>query len=186
MKKTISIFTIFAILIVSVFCVYATGNNADILSINDVDSYGFSEEITQMIKNKIQSGGTIYKGEGTTTPDYLKTRSISSTIVNLPGPGATFDFEMENGNTYYSPFTFKANSSCTMKIHRTASWSYEPCNINLKIKTTLGNTVFNADLNVPSDGTTLSFPITAGEQYYLVTEPLDSGESYIAYYVYGE
>lgn len=191
MKKLLSLLLVFALAISMMMCVQASDFGAQLLSADEIEEYSFSDEVAQMIKNKIEDGGQVYYGVGTTTPSYLNeninSRAIPTEIVNLPSSGAVFDYDMEYGNVYYSPFLFKATSSCSMKIHRTCTINNDPCYINLQIvdKTT-DRVVFDNDLYVNVDGYTLSVPLTATHQYYLITTPLDAGESHVSFYVYGQ
>lgn len=191
MKKIISLLLIAALTVTSMVCAYASDFGPQLLNVNDVEQYNFSDEMTQMIKTQIENGGQVYYGQGTTTPDYLdeniNSRAIPTEIVNLPSSGAVFDYDMEYGNVYYSPYLFKATSSCRMKIYRTCTVNNDPCNINLQIvdKTT-DRVVFDEDLYVNEDGYTMSYSLTASHQYYLITTPLDSGESHVSFYVYGQ
>ncbi len=191
MKKTISLLLMVALTITSMICVQASDFNAKFLNVNEVEQYNFSDDVTEMIKSKIENGEKVYYGEGTTNPSYLdenvNSRAIPTEVVNLPASGAVFDYNMEYGNVYYSPFLFRATSSCTMRIHRTCTINNEPCNINLQIidKTT-DRVIFDNDLHVSVEGYTLSVPLTATHQYYLITTPLDAGESHVSLYVYGQ
>lgn len=190
MKKIISIFAAIAIVVVSVIAVNAN-NIETIMSVNDVEQYGFNEEVTEMLKNKILSGSKIYYGEGTTEPSYLnentKTRSIPTDIVELPAYGATINYDMTYGNVYYSPYLFRATRACAMKIYRTSSISHEACRINLQVvdKTT-NSVVFNNNLQVSESGAAFSVQLTASHEYYLITTPLSSGSSHVGYVITGE
>jgi len=191
MKKLISLLLIAALAITSMVCAYAADSGPQVLNPNELDQYNFSSEITEMIQTQIENGGQVYYGQGTTTPDYLNentnSRAIPTDIVNLPSSGAVFDYDMEYGNVYYSPYLFKATASCRMKIYRTCTINNDPCYINLQlVDKTTNSVVFDEDLYVNEDGYTLSYSLIATHQYYLITTPLDPGESHVSFYVYGQ
>lgn len=191
MKKTIILAIIFALSLTTLVCGYTLNSDAEILDIEQIEKYGFSNETTQIIKNKILNGGSIYYGIGTTSPNYMNeniiTRGIPTDIVNLPSGGAVTDYNMIYGNTYYSPYLFNATSSCTMCIQRTCTPNYNPCNINFKIvdKST-GNIVYNDNLDVKVMATTDYISLTQSHQYYFIITPLDPGSSFASLFVYAQ
>lgn len=189
MKKIISLIVVLALAVSSVLCIQAA-NGANALTVSDIEQSGLSDEISNMLKDKIENGETIYYGEGTTNPDYLndvKTRGIPTDVVNLSSGSSFFSFDMEHGNVYYSPYLLYAQSSNTMKLYRTCTVNNDPCNINLQIvdKTT-DRVVFSNDLYVDETGATLSIPLTATHEYYIITTPLTAGESHVTFVVYAE
>ncbi|HIW58217.1 MAG TPA: hypothetical protein H9685_08590 [Firmicutes bacterium] len=195
MKKIISFFIILVITISSAVCVQAESNNDNvepkILSLsNDIDIINrFPTDMANQIIEKINSGEKVYYAEGTTTPDYLfnNTRSVPTSIWTLPGGSVVFDFDMQYGNTYYSPWLFRATSSCTMRINRTCTYGNDTCQINLKVmdKTT-NRAIFDNDLYVYLNGTVLSIPLTQSHDYYLVVTPLTQGSSHVSFLVNGQ
>lgn len=191
MKKTIYLFVVIIFTLTSLVSVYASDLVAQLVDINEVEQYNFSDEVTDMIKTKIEDGGNVYYGEGVTDPDYLddnvNAKAIPTDVIYLPENGTIFGNNMEYGNVYYSPFLFEATEPCKMKIHRTCTINYEPCYVNLQVvdKTT-DRIIFNNDLYVNVNGYTLSVQLTETHQYYLIVTPLDEGDSYASFYVYGE
>lgn len=188
MKKIVSI-TLSFLLILSLSSFISANGNLVALTTEDIEKSGFSQEIKDMISQKIENGEVVYRGTGTTAPDYLnksiKTRSISSDVIRLPSNSATFDFDMEYGNTYYSQFTFKATTNCSMNIYRNCGYNGTPCRINLQVVEVDGATIFNENVTVNQTGTTLSIGISSGKEYYIQITPLDIGETYASFYVYG-
>ena len=190
MKKIVSLLVVVAITAAS-FCVYAAGNNMAKLSVEKAETYNFSADVETLIKNKLENGDEIYFGEGTTTPEYLKQtgsmRSIPTEIITLPDDGGVFSFKMQYGNVYYSPFLFKAISSCSMKIHRAYNSDYGPCNINLQlVDKTTDTVIFDNDVYVGTGGATSTIPLTNSHQYYIIVTPLDAGRTGVNFYVYGQ
>ncbi len=190
MKKIISLIVVLTLAVSSVLCIHAA-NGANILTMSAIELSGLSDEISNMLKDKIENGETIYYGQGTTNPDYLnenvKTRGIPTDRISLPSGGGFFSFDMEYGNVYYSPYLLYAESACTMKLYRTCTVKNDPCNINLQVfdKTT-DTMVFSNDLYVDETGATLSIPLSATHEYYIITAPLTAGESHVTFVVSGE
>lgn len=183
MKKIVSLFAIFALLISTTLCVYgdSAGSSTYILKSTDSVISEFSPKIANMIREKIDSGATVYYGEGTDTPVPI------NTVVNLPASGATIDFNMSYGNTYYSPYTFYATENCDMQIYRTCGEWHNPCNIKLTVyDETLGKEKFSKNLDVDKEGATISIYLSKGHSYSFYVDPLTAGESHVAFYVYGE
>jgi hypothetical protein len=128
---------------------------------------------------------------GTTSPNYLnkniKTSRSSSQPVYLPAQGAITDYNMTYGRSYHSPYIFEATTSCTMKIQRTCTPDYSPCNINIQIiDQTTGDTILNDDFDVKVEETTFPVALTELHQYYLIVTPLDPGNSFVSLFVYGQ
>ena len=193
MKKLFSILITITLIISSFSYVYALGNDDNtVTTLTNTNGLldVFPDEIIDMINEKINNGETVYYGKGTTNPIYLSNQSIiksNSDECRIPDSGGGFDFDMQYGNTYYSPFTIRATTSCDMKIYRTCTIKNDPCQINLKIIDTQTNTtIFDNDLYVDVIGTTLTIPVTGGHQYYMVVTPLTNGFSHASFYVYGE
>ena len=192
MKKFISLFVALILVVSTVLCVHAKISSAkmETLKIDDAKISMFSSQTIDALRKKIEAGGNIYYGKGTSTPSYLsesaKTSRASSDIVYLPSGAAVIDFEMQYGNTYYSQYTFQATSTCNMLIDRTCSSNYPPCNIKLRVIDKTANvTICEGDLPVNYESTVLSVPLVAGHEYYLEVSPNTTGESFVSFVVYG-
>lgn len=191
MKKILYIALIFTLSIGLISSVQAHNiNNIETLDSNNEKIDMYSKDVSDALHSIINNGGKIYYGQGTTSPSYLNshiTRSIPTDEAALPSSGGVFDFTMAYGNTYYSPFLFVAEEDCIMKIHRTCSYDYDSCKINLIVKDfTTGGEVFNGNLNVSVPGTYTNINITEGHKYYLIVTPLTSGTSFASFVVTGQ
>ncbi len=196
MKKIISLLVVLTVVLSALGAVsFAQESNVDaqmrVMTAEDNALNNIPDEMKERVLDLMDNGVTVYYGEGTTSPSYLNTavltRSIPTAVTNLPASAAVFDYDMTYGNVYYSPSLLRATQACKMKIYRTCTTGESAHMINLKvIDKTTGGTVFNNDVTVDYPGTTLSIPLTASHDYYIVTTPLTSGSTKIAYVISGE
>lgn len=192
MKKSISLLVALILTISTVLCVQAkiSSIKMETLGIDDTKLSMFSSQSIDALRKIVESGKNIYYGKGTLTPSYLsestKTRA-SSGPVSLPDGAAVFDFEMKYGKgPYCSTYTFYAESNCTMKIDRTCSSNYPPCNIKLCVFDKTANLpICEADLPVNYESTVLSVPLVETHEYYLEVTPNTPGVSFVSFLVYG-
>ena len=166
------------------------GSGMRIVTREDKAFNDMSDDVREQVMELMNQGITVYYGAGTTSPDYLNSatlaRNIPTAITNLPASAALFDYDMVYGNVYYSPSLLRATQACTMKIYRTCTIDENPHSINLKVvDKTAGNTIFDNDVTVDYPGTTLSIRLEAGHDYYIITTPLATGTSKIAYVISG-